>query len=115
MDIPGQRGNGTCVVTSIPTSQGEYVHFNASASWSGTVYFNISQADSTFYRPVSAVTSYAASLGDVSWNVTVDATGEQGFPDVGLNSFINVSIPADWWNSTPSALNETGGRKWVSC
>ncbi|MEM3664064.1 MAG: hypothetical protein QXW47_03080 [Candidatus Jordarchaeales archaeon] len=110
VDVPGQRGNGTCVITA-PTSlsQDGYVYFNASANYEGTVYFNVSQANSTLYRHVAASTSYAVSQVQSLWNVTVDAAGDQGFPEIGVGRFINVSIPADWWNTTPSALNETGG------
>ncbi|MEM3569585.1 MAG: hypothetical protein QXI20_08600, partial [Candidatus Jordarchaeales archaeon] len=57
----------------------------------------------------AASTSYAVSQVQSLWNVTVDATGDQGFPEIGVGRFINVLIPADWWNITPSALNETGG------
>ncbi|MBS7288612.1 MAG: hypothetical protein KIH01_07685 [Candidatus Freyarchaeota archaeon] len=106
-DVPGQRGNGTCtIIGPTPPSQDGYVHFNASANWGGTVYFNVTQANSAVYRDVEAGTVYVASPGQpVNWNVTVDATGDQGFPEVGAGKFINVSIPADWWNLTEGALN----------
>ncbi|MEM2469199.1 MAG: hypothetical protein QW225_11640 [Candidatus Jordarchaeales archaeon] len=110
-DVPGQRGNGKCVITAqLPPPQDGYVHFNASTNYTGTVYFNVTQADSTLYRQVSATTVYSAMTGQsVYWNVTVKATGDQGFPEAGAGKFINVSIPADWWNLTGEALNVSNG------
>ncbi|MEM4445817.1 MAG: hypothetical protein QW461_00725 [Candidatus Jordarchaeales archaeon] len=110
-DVPGQRGNGKCMITArLPPSQDGYVHFNASTNYTSTVYFNVTQADSTFYKQVNAATVYSV-MPDQSayWNVTVETTGDQGFPEAGAGKFINVSIPADWWNLTGEALNVING------
>jgi len=107
-DVPGQRGNGTCTIVG-PTSpsQNGWLSFNASANWEGTVSFNVSEANSTLYRKMDATTVYAATPDEIRWNVTVDVT--DGFPEVGMGKFINVSIPVDWWNMTGEALNVSGG------
>jgi len=108
-DVPGQRGNGTCrITTPSPMPQGGFIQLIAATNSSGTVYFNVSQAESALYRNINAMTSYQATPGQpVSWNVTVDATGEQGFPEAGAGKFINVTVPADWQNTTTGPLNGT--------
>lgn len=105
LDIPGKRGMGSCTVEGLFESQDGNVYFDVSSSWGDVVYFNVYEADSTLYRTIDATTSYVATPGEIKWNVTVDATGDQGFPEVGAGNFINVSIPLDWWNSTEGALN----------
>ncbi len=106
-DVPGKRGVGDCTVIGLFEPQGEDVHFNASAVCE--VYFNVTDANSTLCRNVNATTSYEATLNSVNWTVTIGIGGDHGFPEVGAGRFVSVAIPFDWWNSTPNALNITGG------
>ncbi|MEM1723458.1 MAG: hypothetical protein QXK43_06830 [Candidatus Jordarchaeales archaeon] len=113
LDFPGKRGVGNCTINGPFESQDGIVHFDASSSWNDIVYFNVSKANSVFYRKINATTTYAVAISEVKWNVTIDATEDHGFPDIGSGMFINVSIPADWWNITPGALNSDTGEERV--
>nr|MDO8062936.1 hypothetical protein [Candidatus Freyrarchaeum guaymaensis] len=109
-DIAGERGNGKCILAGRFFSPSGVIHFDADADCIGTVYFNVTLANSTLYRIVDARTNYSVTSGsNVSWTVIVDAKGEYGFPSVGAGMFINVSVPNDWCNTTSYAENETTG------
>nr|MDO8081357.1 hypothetical protein [Candidatus Freyarchaeota archaeon] len=108
-------GEGICEMTTVNvTSSTGAILFNASSPWYSPVSFNITYRNVTYSKYQTSSTDFSVSSEDTyaNWNVTVDVTGSNSFaPGMGENyhNYISLDLPDDWWNSTPEALNLSGG------
>ncbi|MEM2144113.1 MAG: hypothetical protein QW279_02035 [Candidatus Jordarchaeaceae archaeon] len=81
--------------------------------------YTVTFTNVTYGKYVDAATTYFVDAGqDASWNVTVVATGSNGFPQntTIVHNFVNVTVPLDWWNITGYALNYSNSeqREYIS-
>ncbi|MHA1334099.1 MAG: hypothetical protein ACTSPL_08545 [Candidatus Odinarchaeia archaeon] len=103
-------GEGFCEIfkNSNESSSG-FISFNVTSTWMAPVNYTVTFTNVTYGKYVDATTTYSVDAGlDASWNVTVVATGSNGFPQntTIVHNFVNVTVPSDWSNITDYAFNE---------
>jgi len=103
-------GEGFCEIfkNSNESSSG-FISFNVTSTWMAPVNYTVTFTNVTYGKYVDATTTYSVDAGlDASWNVTVVATGSNGFPQntTIVHNFVNVTVPSDWSNITDYAFNK---------
>jgi len=90
-----------------PESSGS-VFFNVTSTWMETVTLTVDWRNKTYGKTNTSTTNYRVLSGSpAEWNITFEARFAQG--STGSYNLVEIQLPSDWENSTPSALKTGGG------
>ncbi|MFB0561388.1 MAG: hypothetical protein ACETWM_09275 [Candidatus Lokiarchaeia archaeon] len=102
------KGNGRWISNAATTFSSGYIFYDVDSTWMDTVSFsyiwNVTYAKNSISADANFVVDHNT---DALWNITVNATGDNGFPmtDNGINHINITGVPTDWGDAGSKAYN----------
>ncbi|MEX2724945.1 MAG: hypothetical protein Q6367_013720 [Candidatus Freyarchaeota archaeon] len=105
------KGEGRYILTTPVLSSTGVIYFNITSTWMQVVTLTIDFRNISYAKNITANTNFIVNYNTAAfWNITIDASDDDGFPEINGTNYIKITeIPPDWGDDSSMAYNWTSG------